>query len=507
MDLLFGGYRESTTQKSLIENCVNNHKSCRPKHATFFLPTRLIDLRSYPKIRLVQGLMKEEIEDLRYVALSYCWGSTQPEHGKTTTVNVQARQEGINMEELPKTPRDAVDFAYSHGIPFLWVDMLCILQDDKADWDREASMMGLVYSRAFITVAASVSDHCDGGFMKTEYSQDELPKPRRGGYGLNYDLTQATEPNPWLESFMQNPLFSRGWTFQERELSPGIIHYTKTHVVWECREVVCSYIRPLHFWSTLQIRPLDLSHWASAYPFRLFDTRNSMKSSLATISDQIDFQSWYQFVESYSRRSFSMPGDKMPAIAGVADRMKERLNCDYLAGIWSDDLMNGLLWRRIGRQYTHELLDHSQYYAPSWSWMWTNFPISFKVRATATDAQVIEASVTMRDMAGPVKVGFLRLRTRIALVTPKSATLVIDTRGRESGMFSVCILKTCDAIEAEWGGREGQQLVRQPYSGGGIGLILQPVEDSPSTYRRIGYAELVPFSAFQRSEYEVINII
>jgi hypothetical protein len=47
--------------------------------------------------------------------------------------------------DFPITFRDAFDLSNRLGISYLWIDSLCIIQDDDEDWQRESSSMGLVY--------------------------------------------------------------------------------------------------------------------------------------------------------------------------------------------------------------------------------------------------------------------------------------------------------------------------------------------------------------------------
>jgi len=65
-----------------------------------------------------------------YCALSYRWGP--PEHAfQTTRQNVDDMMSGIEWEQLPRLIQDAVTLTRWLGIPYLWVDALCIVQGDK----------------------------------------------------------------------------------------------------------------------------------------------------------------------------------------------------------------------------------------------------------------------------------------------------------------------------------------------------------------------------------------
>jgi hypothetical protein len=518
--MLGGG--ESKTQKGLINDCLNNHKACRIQNIPSFLPSRLIDVRLYPKLRLVctQLCHDNSTEDQRYIALSYCWGPSMPEEGKTTSKNLDARLKSIDFQELPKTLRDAISFTHSLSIPFLWIDALCILQGDEADWEQESSMMSQVYSNALATVAAAASDHCQGGFLEIHYSKKDLPVPRRWEINM---LTQTEDPNPWVDSFFQNPLHSRGWTLQERELSPRMLHFTRMHVVWECRERVCAYIRPQNKLSAPKLEPLNLNHWSAYWQFRCFDlpqNRERLTSiSLPPSYGSTDFfEAWRKMVEDYSQRRFTVAADKVAGIAGLADMVQTKVKCDYLAGIWRNSLVEDLLWRRAGPQIVHSEQDSSKYYAPSWSWASTNFPIKFETRGIATDAEIIEASVTPEGAKRKLLAGFIRLRAKVfnMPVNTTSAILFKDigdgsvyrpTSEPRKEVITVCVLKIRKTLDETWVRVGEQPLGEGYYRGGGLGLILHPIENAKSTYKRTGLAELVPFERFENLEYQDITIV
>lgn len=88
-----------------------------------------------------------------------------PKEGMTKAATIEKRMQSIPLKRLPRNLRDAIEVTRSLSIPFIWIDALCISQDDRPDWERELQSMVQVYSRAIITIAASTFDHCDGGFL------------------------------------------------------------------------------------------------------------------------------------------------------------------------------------------------------------------------------------------------------------------------------------------------------------------------------------------------------
>lgn len=112
------------------------------------VPARLIDLGQRP-IRLV-----ETTKDDRYATLSYCWGKFAHTPWVTTCANLSMRLHCLQRERLPLTLRDALQIAERLGIRYLWVDALCIVQDDEGDWASQAAKMGGIYAGSVVTIAA-----------------------------------------------------------------------------------------------------------------------------------------------------------------------------------------------------------------------------------------------------------------------------------------------------------------------------------------------------------------
>jgi hypothetical protein len=293
------GSGEVRAQQWLLRDCNSNHPACHPTGPAF-RPTRLIDLREYPQVYLAEKL-NPGINDLRYTALSYTWGLFMLDSGKTTSANLEIHQRSIDINKLPRTVKDAIAFTHNLAIPFLWVDALCIIQDDKSDWEREAATMDSVYSKAYLTIAAASSDHCDGGFLQVSYYKYEIPKApevhRRGdiskegaeqmNYAMNADLRAANHTRAWLGTFTNNPLFSRSWTLQERELSSRILHFTRTHVVWECRQRACVYIRPRKSWVLTEptLMHVYTDQPSVEWPFRALDLPSDKKDLVSSHLD------------------------------------------------------------------------------------------------------------------------------------------------------------------------------------------------------------------------------
>jgi Heterokaryon incompatibility protein (HET) len=144
-----------------LENCVTSHQGCKNTlEISKIRPTRLIDVgadQAGSQICLIQtdGISSP------YIALSHRWGTTW--HLTTTKSNISEMQQGIRLQDLPRTFSDAVSITRKFGIRYLWIDSLCIVQDDPKDWEIEASRMAGVYSGSYITIAAISSKDSNSG--------------------------------------------------------------------------------------------------------------------------------------------------------------------------------------------------------------------------------------------------------------------------------------------------------------------------------------------------------
>lgn len=208
------------------------------------LPTRLVAIPQDPvasgiKLQHSLGLLR----DTEYVALSHCWGNKTPQC-VTTPKNLQSQLNKIPWSSVPQTFRDAILFTRALGLEYIWIDSVCIVQSDEADWFEESARMFEYYSNAHVTLAAASSPDCDGGlFIKKPCNRIILPNVSFGGrdFGLFASETPSemmdfTDAATGLGGDVERkyPLLSRGWAFQERLVSPRVIYFTKSQLIWDC---------------------------------------------------------------------------------------------------------------------------------------------------------------------------------------------------------------------------------------------------------------------------------
>lgn len=132
--------------QSRITDCQQLHTLCQPQDPHLqqkFLPLRLINVEQDPKSSSLDVKLQSSMEipaGSNYVALSYCWGSYES-RCMTTSKTLQKNLQRIEWYTLPATFRDAVAFTRGLGINYLWIDSMCIVQNDKDEWRYESARM------------------------------------------------------------------------------------------------------------------------------------------------------------------------------------------------------------------------------------------------------------------------------------------------------------------------------------------------------------------------------
>jgi hypothetical protein len=126
--------------KRWLDVCNNTHSKCRAGSdgPPPLLPTRIIEIQGPKQVFL--RTVNVDSESLQYTCLSRCWGGIVPL--RTTSKILQTFQDtGIVWETLPRSFQDAVDMTERLGLRYIWIDSLCIIQDDIEDWRAEGSRM------------------------------------------------------------------------------------------------------------------------------------------------------------------------------------------------------------------------------------------------------------------------------------------------------------------------------------------------------------------------------
>jgi len=213
------------TLTAWAEECSRSHSKCPSSPS--LLPKRvlLIDNRtSPPTVRLHEP----SNEKSRYICLSYCWGQVRPAC-LTYTSTLEANRLSIPWHTLPKMFQDAVMVITRLGLYHLWIDSMCIIQDDTQDWRAESAKMGSIYGNAFLTLcAASAHDSNEGLFVQRPRHSEPRPIAVRTDGSPVFIRRRHSHPywNSDLSDQTQSefPLLSRAWAYQESLLSSRVVY-------------------------------------------------------------------------------------------------------------------------------------------------------------------------------------------------------------------------------------------------------------------------------------------
>ncbi|RAR02781.1 telomere length regulation protein-like protein [Stemphylium lycopersici] len=321
----------------------------------------------------------------RYVTLSHCWGKAKPGSVPLmTTFETEERfkNEGIMVQDLPKTFRDAVDFASRlERVGFIWIDSLCIRQavrnlnvneeEQQKDWIEQSRHMGKVYQKSFLNISATASSDSHGGLFfdhLPEHIWDNdvyiyCPKDKLS-VSRDYDLAEQDEyircslmdTSTWDDLVEHAPVNRRAWVLQERLLAPRVLHFGHDQLAWECQEFNVSESQ---IPDEIAIKPsrhagfLKEGHFKSLTPSvgRSFreGRLNGFTEPDEHIKDLYIYELWKKTVENYSRTQLTKYEDRLIALGGMAKLFQEELFVEdrwqqYVAGLWSRYIESQLLW-------------------------------------------------------------------------------------------------------------------------------------------------------------------
>jgi hypothetical protein len=362
-----------------LKKCNDEHKVCPPSEE-HELPTRVLNVG---RATGQPYLMASNGRQGKWAALSHCWGGLL--ELKTTTKNIKHYYEknGLYFEELPPTFQDAVSVARGLGIDYLWIDALCIIQDDREDWNREAERMGYIYKYATITIAAEASPTSGIGILNsmkvsrqssTKLAAVSCHSIRHGVQGKIYFRKNhlRSSGSEWT---YRGSLSTRAWTMQEELLSSRILRFSETQVIWHCSGANWSewspYSNNVVLWDFSQGLHKAISNLPA------LDTDYVMPMSPQQTEQLLRF--WYlDVVNYYAGRDVTCRTDKLIAVGGVAKEILARLEeYDYIAGIFYSvldqtcaDVHKALSWHVPA---SHAGTNRLPYVAPSWSWANVDF--------------------------------------------------------------------------------------------------------------------------------------
>lgn len=172
-----------------LRYCISNHPNCSQVKFTSS-STRISDVGQDSSRLLITNPASHTGP---YMALSHCWGAHQPLI--TTKATIHERLNGLEFNSLPKNFKGAIIVTRRLRIQYLWIDSLCIVQDDSEDWTREATLMGYVYANSYCTIAATRGKSCQDGVLSARYGYN--PATLVDESGLNHPCSMQACLMSW----------------------------------------------------------------------------------------------------------------------------------------------------------------------------------------------------------------------------------------------------------------------------------------------------------------------
>ena len=335
--------------KTCLRQCLDTHGPCRSQRASgsAAYPSRLVSVGTvhHDHCKLVES---DGVTQWDYAALSYCWGNSQFIQSNRETFAQYRR--AIPISTFPNAFREAIFICRELSIFYLWIDSLCILQDDLSDWAVESAKMADVYEGALLVIAASAAENPHQSFFSPQDSAtcEELeiePKDLKRN-ALTIKARKCLENSGWHKgtgsqvTVPLDPLETRGWALQERLLATRYVSCTEKEVQWHCR----SY------------EHCECGSRTTSRAKATFHSRLMSSPSLA----------WESAVYNFTERVLSREEDRLPALTGIATRVSQLTGSTYFCGLWRESLVDNLCWTVWPHGET--TFSPSTYQAPTFSW-------------------------------------------------------------------------------------------------------------------------------------------
>ncbi|KAH6984243.1 heterokaryon incompatibility protein-domain-containing protein [Ilyonectria sp. MPI-CAGE-AT-0026] len=382
--------------RNWVQECLQHHSSCA-NPLDEFMPTRILQISSSGSSIHI----RKDASLAPYAVLSYCWGGLQ--EITLTKSQVRLSQLSFSTAALPQTFQDAVLVCRELGLKYLWVDALCIVQDDPEDKAVEIGKMASIYQNSYVAILASRGKGVKDGFLQTRAPFGAENSP---GFRLPYKCKDGKTGSVVLieQSASQtyvDPLSTRAWAFQEFILSPRILDFGELRTTWICRA---------------EDKPTDgfLSSPISCWSRQRF---HELISPPPEANLESTHQIWSALVQCYMASSLTIPSDRLPALAGIAQRFNVITKDAYVAGCWKSHIWLDLMWWQENGDSRRR---PPGYFAPSWSW--ASIPFC-KFHYISTRSCRVDGGFQLLDYEvrpvyetlqyGTVASGFLQIRGRI----------------------------------------------------------------------------------------------
>jgi len=462
-------------------------------------PKRLLQIYMDASTYSVQLVKNDGVDSKRYTALSHCWGGSTGH--ETTHENLYTRMKyGLNICDLPRSFQDAITITHNLDIHYIWIDSICINQEDMKEWESECLKMGSVYGNASLVIAASLAANSHYGIygqrqlhqIRLEWLQQKIDGQVREV--IDHTVWYKDEPSWQVYNDSGLPLFMRAWAFQERLLARRIVHFTPREIVWECRSA--SYCEC----GTMNRLSLEEhQHWKS----KSFKARYAQVTEWGSDVDRHEL--WGAIIDQFQSKGITKSSDRLPALMTIARQVdKSGIMGRYLAGMWEPSLPETLMWwcdvesatSRHKQSVTHRRVHSS--HIPSWSWLSIEGPLHTWGRNFDSLVGILQIDYQLAggDPYGPCQKATILVRGYVVPVhlhqEPTEAGAQRYKISIESEEQNAILIPDTNPFELQPHELESAALLALVFNIHEIAncMILRQAESTPSKFRRVGIAEL-----------------
>ncbi|KAL8686223.1 MAG: hypothetical protein Q9218_007258 [Villophora microphyllina] len=413
---LVGNHVSTELLRTWIKTCMDHHAVCNQAR-NMWGKEHLAGPRSLRYIDTQKMCLRHrrwyELAD--HVALSYVWGGGQGLQLLKSNEKLLFTDGALEAawHSIPAVIQGAIDLVRDLNTDdgnepriFLWVDQLCIIQDDPNDKAIQIGQMSHIYSRSIATLVAAEGAHSNHALSRRDFPTaaiDTLGSEPSGARqivrnikGLRLlaafpDLPESTISSVWRR---------RAWTMQEAELSHSTMIFTKDQVLFRCAQGVhCEdFVAEL---TPNMYKGMDetLPKWWNLHYYH-------RKSAPAPDDNWAEtFRLWTDMVEDYTNRRVTYATDILAAFEGISQAFHALCGWKTLNGLIEDVIDYALLWRpaghlkrrfsRNGNPYQAQQTDKaSELCLPTYAWCaWlgpvTYDPLCFEIKSLIEHFEIV----------------------------------------------------------------------------------------------------------------------
>lgn len=223
---------------------------------------------------------------------------------------------------------------------YIWVDALCIVQDDMTDKSHHLAFMDQVYRYAELTLIAASGKDANAGLPGLREPRDikqrifKVQDATAESPGIHI-ITAPTIRQLWQDTYFSGTEWStRGWTLQERAMSRRSLVFTDTEVFWSCggaqwAEGLCA--------ETQLTKP------------RLYDFGFASEFLGCGSKESDNGSSWDDLgilMTDFASRNFGVVGDAYSAFSGILAEFSRMTGERFLWALPVSRFEIGICWHR-----------------------------------------------------------------------------------------------------------------------------------------------------------------